>query len=50
MALAGLSPREHTSGTSIRGKVRITKMGSGTILGRLFICNQELVRSMAVRS
>ena len=24
IALAGLSPREHTSGTSIRGKVRIT--------------------------
>ncbi len=26
IALAGLSPREHTSGTSIRGKVRITKI------------------------
>ena len=24
LALAGLSPREYTSGTSIRGKVRIT--------------------------
>ena len=29
IALAGLSPREHTWGTSIRGKVRITKMGGG---------------------
>jgi len=26
IAMAGLSPREHSSGTSIRGKVRITKM------------------------
>jgi len=38
IALAGLSPREHTSGTSIRGKVRITKMGGGLIRGKLFRC------------
>jgi len=39
IALAGLSPREHTSGTSIRGKVRITKMGGGLIRGKLFTCS-----------
>lgn len=39
IALAGLSPREHTSGTSIRGKVRITKMGWGLIRGKLFMCS-----------
>ena len=38
-ALAGLSPREHTSGTSIRTKVRITKMGGGLIRGKLFMCS-----------
>ncbi|GGF27080.1 IS110 family transposase [Hymenobacter cavernae] len=39
IALAGLSPREHTSGTSVRGKVRITKMGGGLIRGKLFMCS-----------
>jgi transposase len=39
IAMAGLSPREHTSGTSIRGKVRITKMGGGLIRGKLFLCS-----------
>lgn len=37
IAMAGLSPREHTSGTSIRSKVRITKMGGGLIRGKLFM-------------
>jgi transposase len=39
IAKAGLSPREHTSGTSIRGKVRITKMGGGLIRGKLYRCS-----------
>lgn len=39
IAKAGLSPREHTSGSSIRGKVRITKMGGGLIRGKLFMCS-----------
>ena len=39
IALAGLSSREHTSGTSIRGKVRITKMGGGLIRGKLSMCS-----------
>ena len=37
--MAGLSPREHSSGSSIRGKVRITKMGGGLIRGKLFMCS-----------
>ncbi|OUJ69796.1 IS110 family RNA-guided transposase [Hymenobacter crusticola] len=39
IAMAGLSPREHSSGTSIRGKVRITKMGGRLIRGKLFMCS-----------
>jgi transposase len=39
IALAGLSPREHSSGTSVRGKARITKMGGGLIRGKLFMCS-----------
>jgi transposase len=39
IAMAGLSPREHTSGTSIRGKVRITKMGGALVRGKLFMCS-----------
>ncbi|MGI4821259.1 MAG: IS110 family transposase [Janthinobacterium lividum] len=45
IALAGLSPREHTSGTSIRGKVRITKMGGGLIRGKLFMCSFSAKKS-----
>jgi len=39
IAKAGLSPREHSSGTSIRGKVRITKMGGALIRSKLFMCS-----------
>jgi transposase len=39
IVMAGLSPREHSSGTSTRGKVRITKMGGGLIRGKLFMCS-----------
>lgn len=39
IAKAGLSPREHFSGSSIRGKVRITKMGGGLIRSKLFVCS-----------
>ena len=47
IALAGLSPREHTSGTSIRGKVRITKMGGGLIRGKLFVCSLSAKKANA---
>jgi transposase len=39
IAKAGLSPREHSSGSSIRGKVRITKMGGSLIRSKLFVCS-----------
>jgi transposase len=39
IARAGLSPREHSSGTSVRGKARITIMGGGLIRGKLYRCS-----------
>ena len=39
IAKAGLSPREHTSGTSVRGKTRITKMGGSLMRSKLFMCS-----------
>lgn len=36
---ADLSPREYTSGTIIRGKVRITKMGGDLIRSKLYVCS-----------
>ena len=47
IAKAGLSPREYTSGTSIRGKVRITKMGGGLIRSKLFMCSFSAKKSNA---
>ena len=45
LAKAGLSPREYTSGTSIRGKVRITKMGGGLIRSKLYLCSFSAKRA-----
>jgi len=47
IAKAGLSPREYTSGTSVRGKVRITKMGGGLIRSKLFMCSFSAKKSNA---
>jgi transposase len=47
IAKAGLSPREHTSGTSIRGKVRITKMGGALIRNKLYMCSLSAKRDNA---
>jgi len=47
IAKAGLSPREHSSGTSIRGKVRITKMGGGLIRTKLYMCSWSARRANA---
>jgi transposase len=44
IALAGLSPREHTSGTSIRGKKGICKMGSGRLRSVLYMCSLTAIR------
>jgi transposase len=38
IALAGLAPREHTSGTSIKNKKGICKMGNGYLRSVLFMC------------
>lgn len=47
IAKAGLSPREYTSGSSVRGKVRITKMGGSLIRGKLFMCSFSAKKSNA---
>ena len=44
IALAGLSPREHTSGTSIKGKKGICKMGSGRLRKVLYMCSMSAIR------
>jgi len=47
IAKAGLSPREYTSGSSIRGKVKITKMGGSLIRSKLFMCSFSAKKSNA---
>ena len=47
IAKAGLSPRKHSSGASIRGKARITQMGGGLIRGKLFLCRFSAGKSNA---
>jgi transposase len=44
---AGLCPREYSSGSSIRGKVRITKMGGSMIRTKLFMCSFSAKKSNA---
>jgi transposase len=41
VAKAGLSPREHTCGSSLRGKGRLTQMGGGVLRGKLFLCRSR---------
>ncbi len=38
ISFAGLSPKEYTSGSSIRGKVRICKQGGGRLRHTLYMC------------
>ncbi|QMU27868.1 transposase [Adhaeribacter radiodurans] len=45
IAKTGLSPREYTSGTSIRGKTRITKMGGNLIRSKLYVCSFSAKKS-----
>ncbi len=44
ISLAGLDPIERTSGSSIRGKSRISKAGSKLYRGSLFMCAMVAVR------
>ena len=45
IAKAGLCPREFSSGTSVRGKARITKMGGTLIRSKLFMCSWSARRA-----
>jgi len=47
VAKAGLCPREYSSGSSIRGKVRITKMGGSLIRSKLYMCSLTAMRANA---
>lgn len=42
---AGLSPREYSSGKSIRGKVRISKMGGGELRNILYMCSLSAIKN-----
>ena len=42
---AGLSPKEFTSGKSIRGKVRISKMGGGELRNVLYMCSMSAIKN-----
>jgi len=37
-AFAGLSPQEHTSGSSVRGKTRVSKAGNPRLRAALYMC------------
>lgn len=45
ISLAGLSPREYRSGTSIRAKTRICKMGGGRLRSILYMCSMSAIRT-----
>jgi transposase len=47
IAKAGLCPREYSSGSSVRGKTRITRMGGGLIRSKLFMCSFAAKQSNA---
>jgi transposase len=47
IAKAGLCPREYSSGTSVRGKTRISRMGGGLIRGKLYRCSFSAKKSNA---
>jgi transposase len=44
IALAGLAPREHISGSSIRGKKGICKMGNGYLRNVLYMCSLSAIK------
>jgi len=44
IALAGLAPREHTSGSSIRGRKGIYKMGNGYLRNVLYMCSMSAIK------
>jgi transposase len=44
IALAGLAPREHTSGSSVRGRKGICKMGNGHLRNVLYMCAMTAIK------
>ena len=44
ISMAGLNPVEHTSGSSIRGKTRICKMGGGQLRNILYMCSMSAIK------
>lgn len=44
IALAGLAPREHTSGSSIKGRKGICKMGNGYLRNVLYMCSMSAIK------
>jgi transposase len=44
IALAGLAPTEHTSGTSVWGRRCICKMGNGYLRNVLYMCSLSAIR------
>ena len=44
IALAGLAPREHTSGSSVRGRKGICKMGNGHLRNVLYMCSLSAIK------
>lgn len=44
IALAGLAPREHTSGTSVRGRKGICKMGNGHLRNVLYMRSLSAIK------
>ena len=44
IALAGLAPREHSSGTSTRGRKGICKMGNGHLRNVLYMCSLSAIK------
>ena len=42
---AGLSPKEYSSGKSIRGKVHISKMGGKELRNMLYMCSLSAIKS-----
>ena len=44
IALCGLAPREYTSGTSVRGRKGICKMGNGYLRNVLYMCSLSAIK------
>jgi transposase len=44
IALSGLAPREHSSGSSVRGKKGICKMGNGHLRNVLYMCSLSAIK------